>query len=129
MPFVIVFVYSPEGFTVVKGMCDEAVAYVRAKFVKAVYCITYWKNGCRATLWFSNQRIYFSPIRKKNRQMTEILIYTDKVVAPEKLIVRRIPRRWLDVYDKAIPKYSAKSEKPTIEQLAQKLKEGWRIDG
>lgn len=105
-PFAIYFVYCPNKFIIVKGMSEDVKKYVEENFPRAVYRYTYWKDGESRGYWASTTTIYFTPVDVGKRQKYQIWIQTGNSNETFKkfLTVRRIPNKWLDIYNLAVPK-------------------------
>ena len=103
-PFVIAFVYTPDGGYVVKGMQQEVDTYIRQRFPKAIWNETHWKNGRSRSHWRSTHKIYIAQRRnpqRNNRPMYRISIFGPDKYLVQEFWVRRVPKKWLDVYDQA----------------------------
>lgn len=103
-PFAINFVYTPEGFFVVKGRSDEVQQYIDARFPKYLVRYTYWKNGQSRGSWRSNLPIYWSKYNSKlyrSEKHYTLSINTADGFKENVLRVRRIPKVWLPIYDQA----------------------------
>ena len=104
LPFAIYFVYTPNGFYVVKGMSEQVKEGVKGAFPNAVYFYTYWKNGEWRGSWGSTCAIYWTPEKIGNRTKYLLSMNTAEGYKPKIMTVRRIPRKWLPVYDQALPR-------------------------
>ena len=104
----IAFVYAPEGNFVIKGMASKVKSYIKRHFIKCVVNYTWWKNGRSRNFWRSSENfsLYISHKRVGDRLCYVIEAATkDSGQHVEKLLVlRRMPRKWIDVYDKAMPR-------------------------
>jgi len=98
-----------------------------------LYRYTYWKNGLSRGGWHSSGQVYIKQIseydiinpRHQNHRYTrkdigkhEILIFTgDK---PTVLLVRRVPHKWLPVYDKALTLAEIKAKQKERREAEQR---------
>jgi hypothetical protein len=97
-PYCMCFVYTPTKFVLLKGMAFKVEPYLKANYPKAVYRMTYWKDGRSRGFWRSTLRISFS-FDYKNRRHEISIRMPD---GTEKLMnVRRIPKKWIPFYDQA----------------------------
>jgi hypothetical protein len=103
-PFCTYFVYTKTQRLVIKGSATKVKDYVDHQFPQSIYYATYWKQGeCRG-FWGCGKGMaaYWSQRRFGNRNKWVLCIDTAVGFLPQALIVRRIPRKWLTVYDQAV---------------------------
>jgi len=103
--FTIVFVYTDNDENyIIKGMSCRVDEYLKQYFrsTRIIYNKTYWDDGCRCSSWNSNCSIYFFDKKLPGHKKVEITVFeTGKSQPVKTLHVRRVPRRWLDIYDVA----------------------------
>lgn len=104
-PFAMAFVYSPKGNVVVKGMSPDVTSYVQEHYPQCVYNMTWFSKEGTRSMWTSPPTcpVFFRKIRCGNRIKTQIMVGVGNHVETVS-IVRRVPKRWLPAYDKAISK-------------------------
>lgn len=103
-PFVIYFVYSKEGAFVVKGMSSRVESYVYQRFPRCVYRYTMWSEGKSRGGWNSTMCVYIRPVENDaGKRRCEISVYNDKKCMAS-IDVRRVPKKWLSIYDMASAK-------------------------
>lgn len=111
-PWTMAFVYTPNGEDdcVVQGMSKEVETYIRQHFPKAIWSYTYWLNGKSRGGWNSTHDIYMfhrhvgkngrRSLEKGSKQRWEISVYENSKLIFQ-AIFRRVPHKWLPIYDKA----------------------------
>lgn len=102
-PYEIAFMYTPDGSYVIKGMMVEVRNYMK-QFPKWVAHRTFWKDGSWRGYWELSQRGVYIIKKKntdKNRVMFNISVFRNGQLY-HNIWVRRVPRRWLSIYDDAI---------------------------
>lgn len=99
-PFAMYFVYTSNGSFVVKGMSEEVKHYVHQRYPRSIYYYSFWKQGQQRGSWGSPLRIYFGYKKIRGRSMYQISVYDDKKLYAS-INVRRVPRKWLEIYDSA----------------------------
>jgi len=102
-PYTIAFVYHPEGNCIVKGMSQAVAKYISSNFPRCIYYITYWSNGeCRG-FWTSPLSLYIVRRTRLNGKTRFVVdMRTKDGFKRDVLSFRRVPRKWLDIYDQAI---------------------------
>lgn len=102
--FVIAFVYADTGNCVVKGMCQEVEDYIKKHFPRCIYNLTLWADGKSRNIWGSTRSIYiFHKQDDNDRLKYDISIYKNGK-RHSVACVRRVPHKWLDIYNDADPK-------------------------
>jgi hypothetical protein len=123
-PFTISFVLTPDNtWRVVKGMSDDVDEYVKKHFPICLCNKTYWKNGKSRSHWtFYGIQAYISWRKKvenrlrhdfsdeayqkhrKARLAFQLMVFPPgNEGKPTIQWFRRVPRKWLDVYNLAAP--------------------------
>jgi len=98
----IAFVYTPSDSFVVKGMHDAVENYVKSHFRKYVMRLTFWKNGANRGLWYASDGIRInSNFEEPRRKRYEISVNNNIGMPIFTKTVRRVPRKWLDIYEMA----------------------------
>ena len=104
-PYAIAFVYHPDGNCVVKGMCDEVETYILQNFPQCFYNMTFWKDGKCRNLWRSPLKLYFTRKKIDGRRKFSVSMKTKKGKYIDLVTsFRRIPKKWLDIYNQATVK-------------------------
>ncbi len=123
-PYAVYFVYKKDQEpVVVKGMADDVFSYVNKHFPVSVFYYTYWQDGkCRYGAWRGSLGLYLyfdkREIRKGKYRYIVFMMIKDNGWA-EVASFRRIPRKWIPLYDKAIKR---EKEVPKNSQWVGKLK-------
>lgn len=104
-PYAICFVYTPDGKYVVKGMSNECMNYVEENFPVCIYYYSFWHKGEQRGSWlFNGVGLYwqergvdddYNRLKRKEFKLSDN-------VGNTVMSVRRIPRRWIPVYDKYV---------------------------
>lgn len=114
--FIIVFVYPKNNDPfIVKGMIGDVEKYLENYEQPYVANYTFWHNGLRCSSWRSNCRIlFFNHKRRTEKNIVGVAPFVAREASKknrnhhviyingEEKIVRRVPRRWIPFYDKAI---------------------------
>lgn len=102
-PYTIAFVYSPDGNCVVKGMSKTVEDFINTNFPRCIYYITYWNNGeCRG-FWSSPLSMYIERKKQSNGKYRFVVsMQTMNGFERNVFSFRRVPRKWLHTYDRAI---------------------------
>jgi len=104
--YVHAFVYTPDKFFVVKGMEKEVETYIHqhcARYVKnTLFFLNTLEGKKRLSNWQSNLDIKIRKGRKNKygRRGYNITVYDVEGVKHE-LFVRRVPHRWISLYNMA----------------------------
>jgi len=110
-PWTIAFVYTPDGDFVIKGMSEAVKTYVKSHFQKYIVNYTFWKNkSCKMLIgwsripekrgyWSSSRNIFISDRELSGHKKYEINVRTEN--GTKIIQVRRVPRKWLDIYNQA----------------------------
>ena len=140
----LVFVYAPEGNFLVKGRSDLTTGYVKEHFPKCIYYMSLWRNGrARGGYWHSTVKgmtIYDPAFRtgmqKDIEEERDVFERRPKHLSPRirkyKVIVydrhegantqsvefRRMPKKWLPLYDEMIDKAKIKEVTPDINGIS-----------
>jgi hypothetical protein len=122
-PFAIYYIYTPDGNFIVKGMADEVEEHVKLHFPISFFRSTYWAYGKSRGLWRSFCGIYIQEQRisadevvkricgvrtndddlySRGRIRYVISWQTENGYMPNALILRRMPHKWLPIFDKTI---------------------------
>jgi len=90
--------------TVVKGSSDTVEKYVKDYLTPCIYYYSFWKDGKSRGNWRASRGIYIFidkiNIKAKSRKLYRIRIHRKNNETLE-LLVRRIPKKWLTIYNEA----------------------------
>ena len=114
-PWTIAFVYTPDGSFVVKGMLAAVKSHVDNHFPKYVANYTFWhKHSCKMRVgwggalktrgyWKCSRGLYIMERSSLDGHKKYEISVHDYAAGRDihKITVRRVPRKWLDIYDKA----------------------------
>ena len=112
-PYTVAFVYAKSGNVVVKGMSSTVgmeIDDVR-RFGNCIYYATTWRAGIHRGIWLGTPGIFISRKKINRRRKFCINIFVGYVNEQAQSITRyfrRMPRRWLPLYDLAIVGGSAR---------------------
>ncbi len=102
-PFCMIFAITPEGNFLLTGMEKETKTYLRQRFTQFIARYTYWKNGENRGGWLSSKGIQVQKSNipfGKNKPKTQVTIFKSPT-NPVTLEFRRLPKKWLPVYNQA----------------------------
>ena len=125
-PFAIYFVIAPEGFFVVKGMCEEVDHYVKVCWPRCIYRSTYWKGGISRGDWHVLGLDMSIEPKRRDGIWDHRYYFSGCINGVEQtdfMVVRRIPKRWLPIYDEIGPE-----KKPVAEAVRQPQPEDLAYD-
>lgn len=113
-PYVIYFVFSPQGNFVVKGMYQRVQEYVNLNFPRCFFHYTMWNDGYHRGSWNSPKglKLHFSPssyyvhtdfgrVKKYDRSKTVIQGMT-RFGYETFMVVRRVPHRWIEPFNRVL---------------------------
>lgn len=99
-PFTIAFVYSDAGDFVIKGMNESVETYIKQRFPNCIYNLTYWHKGIHRSVWQSPKSLFIHQERRDGRLKWCVRIFQGGGDVIE-LTFRKLPKKWLPVYNKA----------------------------
>lgn len=109
-PYCIFFVYTPKENFVLKGMYDECKQYIEQRYVRYIARYTMWKDGKNRGSWIACKDMYIRPYREgqlddfgfvDGRVKYKVTIYHSSKKTWSEFKFRRLPKKWLPVYDEA----------------------------
>jgi len=111
-PFAIYWVYTPTDSFIVKGMSYYVEEWLIKNVTKGVYYYSYWRNGRSRGRWrvTGGLSLFFrrDSHSKQKRWIVETVIRDTQGKSHIKTIAsfRRIPNKWIDLYDQAEMRYA-----------------------
>ena len=121
-PWCMAWVYTPVGNFFVKGMSQEVDDWIEKNVAKGVYNKTYWLEGKSRNYWGSTRELMLYFRRMGSHRHVVSLFREDGTYVEVAKTFRRIPHKWIPLYDEACIKMSL-SEVERKEAALKQLKD------